>query len=429
MKVNKQEEIKSQVEIIVEIEMEEFSPYVERAAEKISKELKIDGFRAGKVPYEVLKQKVGEMAILEEAAHAAIRKTIDKALLELGEGRQIGQPRVDIMKLAPGNTFSYKIQVALIPEIKLGDYKNLAIKKEEMLIEEAEVDKTLAELAEMRTKEMLADREAREGDKVLLSVRMFQDNVPIEGGQAEDTALIIGQNNLIPGFDKHIVGMAKGGEKTFSLPYPDDHYLKQIAGKMVEFKVSVKDIYEREIAAIDDEFARSFGLKDLAELKSNIRKGIENEKAQSLGRKAEKEMIEKMIANAKFGDIPEMLVEQEGRNMLGELRQGITEQGGRYEDYLSSIKKSEAELLVDMMPDAMKRVKASLIIREVAKLEDIKVKKEEIDHHLEHMKEHYQTQPDVLKQIDSLEYRNYVTNVETSRKVVQKLTEWNVLEK
>ncbi len=426
MKIEKQEEIKSQTEILVELSQEEFLPHINRASELISKSVKIDGFRAGKIPYDVLKQKVGEMAILEEAAHLAIRKTIDKALLELGEGRLIGQPKVDIIKLAPGNPLEYKIQVALIPEITLSTYKDLGLKKNEAKVEEADIERTLSELQEMRASEMLVDREAKEGDKVLLNVSMYQDNVPLEDGQARGTAIIIGQNNLIPGFDKQIVGLKKGDKKTFSLPYPDDHYMKNIAGKMVEFRVEVLDAYERIVPELADEFAVSFGLKNLEEMKNNIRKGIEAEKEQEADRKTEKELLEKLLEKTKFGDIPEMLVDQESRNMLSELKQGISEKGGKFEDYLTSIKKTEAELTVDMMPDAMKRVKASLLIREIAKKEEIKVSKEEVDHHLEHMQSHYQGQDKILEQIRSQEYRNYVANVETSRKVVAKLMEWNV---
>lgn len=426
MKVTKQEELKGQAELLVELSVDEFAPYIEQGVNKISKEVKIDGFRSGKIPFEVLKQQVGEMAILEESARIAIGKTLDKALLELGEGKLIGQPKIEISKLAPGNPMEYKIVVAIIPELTLGKYKELGIKEKKAEVGTEEIEKTLTELKDMKAKEMLADREVRDGDKVLIDVQMFHDKVPVEGGQAQSTAILIGENNLVPGFDKQIVGAKKGEIKNFSLPYPSDHYMKNIAGKMVDFKVTIVEIYERELPEIDDEFAQSFGLKNLAEMKENIKKGMASEKKKDIARHSEKEMIEKILEKTKFGDIPQMLIEQESKSMLSELEQGITEQGGKYEDYLSSMGKTEAQLTLDMLADAIKRVKASLLIREIAKVEKITVKPEEIAGQIKHMKSHYQGKADILKRLDSPEYYNYVVNVQTSRKVIDKLLKWNI---
>jgi trigger factor len=429
MKVTKSEEKKSQVELLVELSVDEFKPYIEQGAKKISKEVKIDGFRSGKIPFDVLKQKIGEMSILEESARIAINKTLEKALLEVGEGRLIGQPKIDITKLAPGNPVEYKIIVSLIPEIKIGKYKDLGIKEEKIKVEKDDIEKTLVELKESRVKEMIADRAIQDKDKVLVDIKMFHDKVPVEGGQAKSTGVIIGEDHLVPGFDKELLGAKKGETKEFSLPYPKDHYMKNIAGKMVEFKVKIQEIYERVLPELNDEFAKGFGLKNLAEMKDNIKKGIESQKKQEQARFVEKEMIEKIIEKTKFGDIPQMLIEQESQNMLGELRQGITEQGGKYEDYLKSINKTETQLTLDMLPDAIKRVKASLLIREIAKEEKITVSSKEIAEHVEHMKTHYKDKPEVLNRLDTKEYHNYVVNVQTSRKVIDKLLKWNTAKK
>jgi len=258
---------------------------------------------------------------------------------------------------------------------------------------------------------------------------MFHAKVPVEGGQAKSTGVIIGENHLVPGFDKELIGVKKGETKEFSLPYPKDHYMKNIAGKMVDFKVEIKEIYERLLPELNDEFAQSLGLKNLKELETNIKKGIESQKKQEQGRITEKEMIEKIMEKSKFGDIPQMLIEQEGRSMLGELEQGITEQGGKFDDYLKSINKTEAQLTLDMLPDSIKRVKASLLIREIAKKEKIVVSPEEITKQIEHMKTHYKDKPEILSRLDAPEYRNYVVNVQTSRKVIDNLLKWNIAKK
>lgn len=429
MKVIKGEEKKSQVELLVELSVDEFKPYIEQGAKKISKEVKIDGFRSGKIPYDVLKQKIGEMSILEESARIAINKTLEEALLKVGEGRLIGQPKIEITKLAPENPVEYKIIVSLIPKITMGKYKELGIKETKIKIKEDDIKKTLEELKESKVQEMIADRAIQDKDKVLVDIKMFHDKVPIEGGQAKSTGVIIGENHLVPGFDKELIGAKKGETKEFSLPYPKDHYMKNIAGKMVDFKVKVLEIYERVLPELNDEFAKSFGFKNLEEIKANIKKGIESQKKQEQARIVEKEMIEKIIEKTKFGDIPEMLIQQESRSMLAELQQGITEQGGKYEDYLKSINKTETQLTLDMLPDAIKRVKASLLIREIAKIEKITVGPEEIAEHVKHMKTHYKDKPEILTRLDSPEYHNYVVNVQTSRKVINKLLKWNIAKK
>ncbi len=426
MKVNKQDIKKGQRELIVELSVDEFKPYIEQGSQKVSKEIKIDGFRSGKIPYEVLKQKIGEMTILEESARIAINKTLDKAIQEIGTGKLIGQPRVDIVKLAPNNPLEYKITIALIPEITLGAYKDLKIKQAKIKIDEEEMKRTMKELRESRVKEILSEGEAKKGDKLLVNIQMFHDKVPLENGQAQDTAVILGEDRLVPGFDKQLIKAKKGEKKEFSLPYPKDHFMKNVAGKIVDFKVEVKEIYERVLPKLDDELAKGFGLKNIKELEEAIKKSVTQQKEQDQSRQIEKEMLEKIMNETKFGDIPEMLVEQEGKNMLAELKQGIIEQGGKFEDYLKSLNKTEAELTLDLLPDAVKRVKASLLIREIANKEKITVKPEEIEHHIKHMKQHYQDKPDILARLDGVEYRNYVINVETSRKVVDKLLKWNI---
>mgnify|MGYP001258231923 CR=1 FL=1 len=426
MNVKKGEIVKSQIELTVELSVDEFKPYIDQGVSKISKEVKIDGFRSGKIPYDVLKGKIGEMAILEEAARIAINKTIEKALAELGDGKLIGQPKVDIVKLAPNNPVEYKISVAIIPEVAIESYKDLKIKPKEIKVEEDEITKTLDELKESRVVETLADREVKEGDKVLVDIQMFHDNVPIEGGQAQGTAVLMGKDFLVPGFDKQLNGAKKGDHKEFSLPYPEDHYMKNIAGKMVDFKVDIKEVYDRKLPELNDEFAIAFGLKSLKELKENIEKSIKGQKEQEQGRETEKELLDKIVKNTKFGDIPPMLIEQEGQTMLSELENGLAQQGAKFDDYLKSIGKSREQLQIDMLPDATNRVKVSLLIREIAEKENIKVEDKEIDEHIEHMKMHYKENADVIKRLGTPEYRNYFVNVQTSRKTIDKLLEWNV---
>jgi len=426
MQVTKKDLGKSQIELTIELSNEEFAPYIEKGAKKVSEEVKIEGFRPGKVPYDVLKQKIGEMTILEEAAHQAINKTIDEIIDNNTIGQQpVGQPQVNITKLAPNNPLEYKVIVSILPTITIGDYKNLKLKAEKAELDEKEFDKALTDLREMRATEALVEREIKDSDKVILDINMSLDNVPLEDGQHKDLAVLIGKDYFVPGFDRKLIGAKKGEEKKFILPYPDDHHQKNLAGKLVEFVVKIKDVYERVMPELNDEFASFFRLKDLEELKKNLKESLLHEKTHNLDLKNESEMISKIIDNTKFGELPEEIINSEAKNMLMELEQSVIRQGGKFEDYLKHLKKTKDELMLEIIPNAIKRVKSALLIREIAVIEKIGAHEHEIEEKIEELKKQYKDNQDVLKMLEEKGYKSYLNNILTNEKVIAKLKEWN----
>ena len=427
MKIEKNNLPKSRAELLVELSPAEFKPYIDKGAVKISQEVKIEGFRPGKAPYEILKQKIGEMTILEEAARLAINATLGPALREQITESTVGQPEVDIIKLAPGNPLVYKAVLALLPPVTLEAYKDLKIKKKAVKLDDQEVDKTLAELAEMHVREQAVERPAKTGDKVLADIQMFLDNVPIEGGQNKSAALIIGKDYIVPGFDKQLAGLEKGAVKEFKLPYPKDFHMKNLAGRPVEFKVKINDVFERAIPELNDEFARKFGLKDQASLKNSIITSLTRQKEEEQSQIAERLMLEKIMEKSKFGDIPEMLINSESHSMMHELEDSLAGQGAKLDDYLQSINKTRDQITLDMLPDAVKRVKISLLIREIANQENIKIDDGEIDRHIKQMKEAYKGKKEIIERLDASDYRSYAANMLSSRKTIDKLKEWNIL--
>lgn len=427
MNVTKKELEKSQIELTVELTVEELKPYVKLGAEKVSKEVKIDGFRPGKIPYDVLKAKIGEQSIIEEGARIAINKTIDKVIKEnMKEGQAVGQPQINITKLAPENPLEYKIIFAIIPEIKLGDYKNAKVKVKIEEVKDEEVTKTLDHLRESGVKEAIVDREAKEGDKILVDIQMFLDKVPIESGQGKGVAIIIGKDYVVPGFDKNLIGAKKGDERDFSVHYPADHHMANLSGKMVEHKVKINEVYSRELPELNDEFASKFGIKKIDELKDNIKKNLEMEKKQKGEQKAEIEMLDKIIKNSKFGDIPQLLIDNESHTMIHELEHGITQQGGKFEDYLGSIKKTREQLTLDLLPDAIKRVKSALVIREIALVQKIEVSEKEISEKQEELIKQHKGYEKVETRVKEPGYRAYLQNTLVNKKVIDKLKKWNV---
>ncbi|MGI6373885.1 MAG: trigger factor [Patescibacteria group bacterium] len=426
MKIEKKDLEKSQLEITVELSADEFAPYVDKGAKKLAAEVKIEGFRPGKAPLEVLKQKVGEMAILEEAANIAVRKTLDEAIKKGGEEQQaVGQPQVNITKLAPNNPFEYKITVTILPTIILGKYKELKLKVEEAKIDDQELDKALGDLREMRATEALVDRGAQDGDKVMVDIKMLLDKVPVENGDYKDLAISMGKNYFVTGFDEQIKGAKKGEEKKFDLVFPESHHQKNLAGKNVSFEVKIKDVYERVLPELNDEFAKGFQLKDLAELKTNLKDSLLLEKKRNIDTKNESMMIEKIVTDTKFGEIPEILIENESQNMLAELEQSVVRQGGEFADYLSHLKKTTDELRLEMLPNAVKRVKSALVIREIALQEKIEVSHEDIHQKIDELEKQYQGNEEVLKMLHEEGYHSYLSSILTNEKVLEKLKAWN----
>lgn len=427
MKVDKKNLEKSQLELTIELSVEELKPYIDKAVEKISKEVKIKGFRPGKANYEIIKQKVGEMAILEEAGHLAINGTLDQSIREntSPERQAIGQPQVNIIKLAPNNNFIYKIVVALLPEITIGEYKNLNIKVTEVKVDDQEVDKAIEDLRQMRAKEIIVKREIKEGDKAMVDINMFLDKVPIEGTGGKDLPIMVGKEFFVPGFDKNIIGAKKGEEKEFQLEYPKDHHQQNLAGKKVDFKIKVKEVFEHQLPEIDDKFAEMFQIKNLEELRKGIAENLKVEKQKQVDRRNEATVLEKIIDNSKFSDLPDSIVQGESNNMLTELEQSVTRQGGKFEDYLSHLKKTREELKLEMMPNAVKRVKSALVIREIALKEKIAPEKKEIEDKIAELKKVHEKNPEISKMLNEPSYYNYLDNILTNEQVIAKLKEWN----
>lgn len=426
MQVNKKNLEKSQIEFEVTLNFTEFKPYFDKAITKISEQVKVEGFRPGKAPYELLKQKVGEMAILEEAANIAIRSTIDKLLDDhLKEDDPAGQPQVEIIKLAPENDFIYKIKMSILPKVELVQYKDLKIKEDEVKVEDSEVEKTLEQLREMKAKESASSEKANKGDKLLVDISIFLNKVPVEDGQSKDVNVILGKEYFLPGFDDKLLGLKKDEEKEFSLVYPKEHHQSNLAGKQAEFKIKVKEVYKREVPELDDSFAQSLQFKSIDDLKKAARENVVKEKEKNVNIKNEKNLMEKLIELNKFDDIPEDLVKNEAEGMLKEMERNIEAQGAKIDDYLKHIKKTKDQLIIDFMPDATKRIKIALLLKEVAKIEKIEVNEEEIDNKLNELKKAYAGQKEAEEQLSSPDYKRHLAHSLLSEKIVKKLKEWN----
>ena len=427
MKVSRQDLDKSKIELNVEFSVEEFNLFIQKGAENLSKEIKIEGFRPGKVPFEILKQKIGEMSILEEAAHVCINNKIFSIISENIKDKQIfGQPEINITKLAPGNPLEFKIVVAVLPEVTVGEYKNFGFSEEKVEATEEDMNKILNDLKEMRAIEKISNDGIKMDDKVIASVNLFIDKVPVEDGQNPEVTIMIGKNYFVEGFDKNLIDLKKGDKKEFNIVYPKNHWQKNLAGKSVDFKVEIKEIYNRVLPELNDDLAKDFRFNTLDELKNNLKQTIEIQKKKEVDQKMEIKIFDKILEKSKFGEIAEDLIKNESQLMLREMEQGVVSQGGKLEDYLKSIGKTEDQLMLDFMPNAVKRVKSALVLKEIAKIEKIEVSSEEIDKEVETLKNHYKDNAEIIKNISGPAYRSYLENFILNQKIINNLKKWNL---
>ncbi len=411
---------KSQIEIRVTIPAKELEPYLTKAIETLSSQTKIDGFRPGKVPLDILKKKVGEMKIYEEAAILAVEKSYTEIAIK-EKFEPLGSPKIDFEKLAPDNDFIYKAIVDLMPEVKIGDFKSIKIKEKEINITDNDIEKVIEDLRKMRATETLENKKAAKGDKLEIDFDILRDNVAIDGGAQKKYPLVIGDGQFIPGFEENLVDLEANAEKEFELIFPEKYHNKNLAGKPAKFKVKVLAVYKRTLPELNDEFAKTLGLQTISDLKKQIVHNLEHEQQHKEEERVETELFDKIIDKSQVGDIPDTLVTSEAAKMVQELQSNVATQGLKFEDYLIHLNKTPEQLKLDFVPQALKRIKAALLTRAIFFKEKMEIAENEVDREIEAMSRYYQNNPEITKSLKTPEYRDYVKNMVGNRKVMEYL--------
>ncbi|MFH1597826.1 MAG: trigger factor [Patescibacteria group bacterium] len=411
---------KNQVQIVVEIPVDAHKPHLEKAAQLLVKDSKISGFRPGKVPYDILKEKLGESAIYQEAAHLIVEKTYPD-ICQKEKLLTVASPKVEVIKVAPGNPFIYKVIVPLLPRVTLGDYKKFKSQKNKVEVKPEQVEKVLQDLRQMRATEVAADKAIAKGDKAEIDFQIFMDKVAIEGGQGNKFAMIVGEGYFIPGFEDQLIGMTKGQEKKFQLTFPKNYFQKNLANREGDFQVKVVAVYERKLPELNDNFAKTVGNKFLSfnHLKQELTKNLEQEEQRKEDQRFELALLEEIIGRSQFEEIPEILIEAELDKMIAELRAEIESRQLKFDDYLKSIKQSVENLRGEFNDKAIKRVKTALVSREIAETEDIDANDEEVAAEINKTMQLYAGDEDIKKRLATPQYFTYLKNVMISKKVFQ----------
>lgn len=414
-----------QVEFTIEVPVIDVEKHLPKAAAQLASQVKVDGFRPGKAPYELMKQRFGEMAIYQEALDSIIRDTLFKAL-EQEKIEVVGQPEINLDKLAPGNPIVYRAVFTLLPKVTIKNYKNFNIKPKSVAVDDEKINKTLEQLQKMRAKESLIDAELSTGNKAVIDFTILVDKVPIDGAQQQNYPVYLGENLFLPEFEKELIGLKAGSEKEFPLSFPATYFQKNLAGKKAEAKVKVKEVYKIEKPELNDDFAKTLGgYKDMIDLKEQIKQNIIDEEKFENEQKTEMEILDAVIKESEFTDLPKLLIEGELEKMLHELQYNLSRQGMIFEDYLVQLKTTIEDLKKSFTPQAEKRIKTSLILREVGKLENISITTEELHKEIDQLvKSAVSSKTGIDYKSDS--YQRYLENLLVNRKVIEKLKEYNI---
>lgn len=414
-----EEKEKGQVKFTFTVSVEEQQPFLEAAAEHISEHSTIPGFRPGKAGYEVVKQRVGEAKIMEEALEKIVRTYFVEAILK-NEIDTVGSPKIDVEKMAAGNELIFTAEVLRMPRVKeLADFKKLSVEGRVPEVADKDVELALKDLTRMQTKEVRAEAGSVVAavDKAVVSMDMKKAGVPIEGGQSPNHAVFLAEEYYIPGFKEQLIGMKEGESKTFTLPFPKDHAQEFLAGSDIDFEIVLKELFHLEPPQMDDTFAQSLGLRDFAMMKDLIQKNLMDEKIREEGMRQEKEALELIANKTQFENIPDLLLNEEIEKMIRELKSRVEEQGMDFEKYVQSLKKTLVQIKLDFTPQALMRIKVAIAMREIAKNEKLEVTDEELETELDAAAERYED-PDAKKQIYSPEYRQYFEQIVLNRKVI-----------
>ncbi len=393
------------------------------AAEHMSKEMSFPGFRPGHAPYDVVKQKVGEMAILEHAVEELVRETFVEAMLA-EDLETVGQPYFTMSKLAPGNDVVYTAEISLMPDItKLADYTTLSVSRKDIEPKEELVAQAAKDLLRMQTREIRATKDytLAKGDKAVVHLHMKKDGVTLEGGESQNHGVYTNEAHYIPGFVDEIVGMKEGEERTFTLKFPDEHYQKHIAGQSVDFVVKLNEIFTLESPVIDDAFAKSLGLASASDVNIKLRENLRTENAAEEERRLEKAVLDAIADKSTFDTIPDLLVNQEIEKMLRELEYHIEQQGGEFKQYLTHIGKTLPELKLDFAAPALQRVKIGLVLRKIQHEQKITVDAAAVDAELDKMAATFKETDDARKEIYEPQYRDYIERQLVNRKTIEML--------
>jgi len=399
MKTNMERIEKNKFQLEIEVPAEELERAVQKAYLKIRPKLNIPGFRKGKAPRNVVEMFIGRDVLVSEALDELVPETYIKAL-EQNDIEPIDQPEIDFVQAEMGKDLIYKAVVEVKPEVKLGEYKGLELTKEVKEITDEDVNKELEYLRQFGAKNVSIENGVLENGLIaFIDYEGFIDGEPFEGGKGTNYTLTIGSNTFIPGFEEQLIGAKAGEEREVKVTFPEDYKNEKLAGKDAVFKVLVKDVMERKLPELNDEFAKTMAdFETLDEFKAELRHKLVEREERFAEDRVRLQALDKLLETIEV-EVPEKLIERTINQRISDLEQRLKADGLDLQTYLNIMKKTEEDLKKEYRDESEKRVKVQLTLETIAKKEGIKVEQEDIDKEIKRMAEAYNTNEDVVKSV------------------------------
>ena len=389
---------KNMAKLTIEVSAEDLDKAMEKAYQKQKSRISLPGFRKGKAPRKMIESMYGKGVFMEDAVNSLVPQEYTKALGEC-DLEIVSQPEINVTQMEPGKALIFTADVAVKPEVTLGDYKGVEVPKSEITVTDEEVDAEVKKEQDKNARTVaVEDRAAANGDITTIDFEGFVDGVAFEGGKGTDYALTLGSGTFIPGFEDQLVGANTGDHVEVKVTFPEEYQAKELAGKEAIFQCDVKKIETKEVPELDDEFAKDVSEFDtLAEYKEDVKKKLTEKKEKEARTAKENAAVDKAIENAQM-DIPELMTKTECRQMMDDFSRRMQQQGLSMEQYFQFTGQSMDKMMEDMKPQALKRIQTRLVLEKVAEAENIQPSEEEITEEIQKMADAYKMEADKIRE-------------------------------
>ena len=407
------------VELTISLGTEELKAAEQVALTKLAKEVKIEGFRKGKAPLELVAAQVDQTILGQETLENALSKAVAEAFLK-------DRPEVDVKKFIPGTELEFTATTEIMPKVELGDYKNLKVKKDTVEVSKEEVSETIDRILKNFAEKKKVDRKSKDGDEVIIDFLGKKDGAAFDGGKAEKFPLELGSKSFIPGFEEGLIGKKAGDEISLDLEFPKDYHAKDLAGAKVVFEVKIHEVRENALPEINEEFLSKLGeFKTKEEFEKQIEEDLKIQKQAECDEKFKDKLVKKLAEVSKV-PVPEILLEDQKQSIELDMQQNLMYSGLSLEDYLERIGKTREEWLEkDVKEAAEMRVKSGLALAELSKVEKVESSLEELDTRIAQLKEQYGNSKEIAKQLSSDDVRRNLANQILTEKTIDLLVKFN----
>lgn len=385
-------------ELTITVDADAFRKAMQKAYNKNKNRFQLPGFRKGKVPMSLIEKEYGAGVFYEDAANDLINETYPEELKNC-ELEIVSNPEISVEQIEAGKDFIYKAKVATKPPVKLGDLDAIEIDKINTEVTDEDVEKEIQKnLKQNSSKEEVTDRPAKMDDEVTIDFEGSIDGVPFQGGKGNDYPLVLGSHSFIEGFEDQIVGHSIGEEFDVNVTFPEDYQAEDLAGKAAVFKTKIKSIKEFKYPVLDDAYVSdTTDFETVDEYKADVRKKLEESRAKSAKNERENKAVDKLVEMSEM-DIPEAMIRYNQQQILDDFKMRIQYQGMKFEDYLNATKQTEEEMLDDVKPEAVRRIKNSLVVEAVADANNLEATDDEVNAEVEKQAKQYNLEVEKFKE-------------------------------